>query len=276
MGPISTSEENVAVKAIPHPHSLRDCGRFASSAAIYFMDGYSDVRFRIYDSKEELFLMFWDRNTSIAASSPFVFSSEDEAAFVPVPEPLDTIVKYPLNTPDHYKKHTSSHLMQVISMNMKAKDSEARLLIGLPYARKYPELFRRKDTFLRSSNACSCGSVQSLTEFDSESVRTVESNGYPARSFFAIFHILETPFGSFFNKKATQMELQPDINTGKLALSLPPIPFNYSLINGPIPLFDVNDPDGSPVGEVLAAHHGSDGVASARTDDAWPWIKPIV
>src|SRR5262249_43938590 len=153
---------------------------------------------------------------------------------------------------------------QVISMNMRERDSNCRLLIGLPYAEKYPELFFRQDIFNDGkTGGSSYGIVQSLTEFDDPETgrRTTEANGYPARSFFAIYHILETKVGTFFNKKPSMMELQPN-EQGKLALTLPPIPFNYQLINGPIPLFDVNHPDSSPVGELIAAHHESTQPAS--------------
>jgi hypothetical protein len=168
--------------------------------------------------------------------------------------------------------------MQVISMNMRDREerSACRLLIGLPYAEKYPDIFFNKSHFEPGrTDASSYGVVQSLTEFKSNSTgrSDVDANGYPARSFFAIYHVLETSVGTFFNKKATQMELQPSPE-GKLALTLPPIPFNYSLINAPIPLFDVRDPDGQPVGEVYAAHHESAGAASRPTPEAWPWHQP--
>jgi hypothetical protein len=48
----STLFQSPAVFDIPAPHTSRDLGRFAASAAIYFMDGYSDVRFRILASGE--------------------------------------------------------------------------------------------------------------------------------------------------------------------------------------------------------------------------------
>jgi hypothetical protein len=262
--------------SIPAPHTSSDLGRFASSAAIYFMDGYSDVRFKIQASGEELFLSFWDRNTSIAASTPFIYTGADESAFVPVPAPLRTIARYPKKTPDRYTRPTSSHLMQVISMNMKSKESPSRLLIGLPYAEKYPDLFFREGIFEGVNDASSFGAVQSLTTFKSSTGDEIYRNGYPARSFFAIFHILETPVGTFFNKKATQMELQPNPIDGKLALTLPPIPFHYALINSPIPLFDVNDPSGGPIGELVAAHHNSAAPSSTETEDSWPWHLPVV
>ena len=79
--------------------------------------------------------------------------------------------------------------------------------------------------------------------------------------------------GTFFNKKPTQMELQPS-PTGKLALTLPPVPFLYSLVNGPIPLYDAKDPNGQPIGDVVEARHGSDGPGSLPAIDAWPFVQP--
>jgi len=162
-------------------------------------------------------------------------------------------------------------------MNMKSKDSDARLLIGLPYLEAYPKLFGRKDIFgvtRKDRDASSYGIVQSLTEFEENNGgMTPYTNGYPARSFFAIYHLIETPIGPLFNKMATQMELQPSA-AGKLALKLPPIPFKYQLINGPIPLFLAEDPDGEPVARLLAAHHNDNGAALTESQDAWPW-RPV-
>ncbi|MFG6488311.1 hypothetical protein ACG04R_16610 [Roseateles sp. BYS78W] len=265
--------------AIPTPYGWRDVAPFAPSAAVYFMDGYSNARIRLRGSGEELFLEFWDRNTSIAASAPQVYepAREESLVYTPVPPPLQAYAKLPEATPDRYRQPTSQHLMQVVSMNMKAKDSGARLLIGLPYAEGYPELFFRKDLFgvtRRDTSAASYGVVHSLTDFtESNGDRTPHTNGYPARSFFAIYHLIETPIGALFNKKATQMELQPG-GDGKLALKLPPIPFKYSLINAPIPLHLASDPDGEPVADLVSAMHHDGGAAAVETSDAWPWHRP--
>ena len=162
-------------------------------------------------------------------------------------------------------------------MNMRSKETESRLLIGLPYAERYPELFFRRDLFgetRRDTSAASFGVVQSLTEFsESNGDKTPATNGYPARSFFAIYHLIETPIGPLFNKRSTQMELQPSAD-GKLALKLPPIPFKYSLINPPIPLFLASDPDGQPVADLISAAHHDGGAAAVPTSDAWPWHIP--
>jgi hypothetical protein len=274
---LDTSRYGRLLTQLPQPYDLTDISPFSPSAAIYFMDGYSDVTFSLHGSGEELYLEFWDQNTSISASSPLLYDNEvvTKGIYVPAPQPLRPAASYPKDTPERYTRPTNLHLMQVISMNMRAKDSPARLLIGLPYAEKYPELFFQTNIFENGDTASSYGVVQSLTEF-SDSVtgdKTVSSNGYPARSFFAIYHILETKVGTFFNKKATQMELQPS-EEGKLALALPPIPFVYSLINGPIPLFDVKDPNGDPIGELKAAHHESNRDARIPTEEAWPFHQP--
>jgi hypothetical protein len=267
------------LEKIPTPYSWRDVAVFAPSAAVYFMDGYSDARIRIRGSNEEIFLAFWDRNTSIAASAPRVFdpSLEEAMVYTPAPEPLMPHARLPEATPDRYKASTNQHLMQVISMNMKSKETDARLLIGLPYAEKYPEVFFRRDLFgetRRDTSASSYGVVQSLTDFvESNGEKTATTNGYPARSFFAIYHIIETPIGPLFNKRATQMELQPG-GDGKLALKLPPIPFKYSLINPPIPLFLASDPDGKPVADLVSAMHHDAGAAMTPTTDSWPLHKP--
>ena len=267
------------LSGIPRPYSWRDIAPFSPSSAVYFMDGYSDARIRLRESEEEILLQFWDKNTSIAASAPTVFAAGQEEVdhFTAVPPPLQPLARFPENTPDRYKRTTTYHALQVISMNMKAKDSDARLLIGLPYAEKYPELFFRTDIFgidRRDESAASYGVVQSLTEFnESGGHKSPYTNGFPARSFFAIYHLIETPIGALFNKKATQMELQPSTD-GKLALKLPPLPFNYSLINGPIPLFSVDEPDGQPIADLLAAHHNDQAAATVPTRDAWPWHGP--
>ena len=66
------------------------------------------------------------------------------------------------------------------------------------------------------------------------------------------------------------MELQPSAD-GKLALKLPPLPFNYSLINGPIPLFFADNPKGDAVADLTVAHHRDRAAATDVTDDAFPW-----
>jgi hypothetical protein len=45
-------------------------------------------------------------------------------------------------------------------------------------------------------------------------------------------------------------------------------------LNGPIPLFDVEDPGGGPQGEIKAAHHESGKSAEAVAPEAWPWHSP--
>lgn len=260
------------------PYEATDISRFNPSGAIYFMDGYSDARIKLRGSGEEIFLQFWDKNTSISASAPIPFERERvmQGLYVPAPPPLRPVAYMPLDAPIRYARSTSCHLMQVISMNMKHQDGQSRLLIGLPYAEAYPRVFYDESLFPEGrDDGSSFGMVQSLTEFvDSETgVREAATNGYPARSFFAIYHIIETPVGAFFNKKATQMELQPG-KDGKLALTLPPIPFKYDLINGPIPLYDVEDPSGEAIADLVEAHHHDAGAASVATKDAWPYHQP--
>jgi hypothetical protein len=262
------------------PYDATDLSPFNPSGAIYFMDGYSDAKIRLRASGEEILLQFWDKNTSISASAPFVFDEERarQGVYLPAPPPLRPIAHAPLDAPGRYMRSTSAHLMQVISMNMKHQDGASRLLIGLPYAEAYPRIFYDGSHFPEGrEDGSSYGMVQSLTEFTDPATgtRETDANGYPARSFFAIYHIIETPVGAFFNKKATQMELQPNGN-GKLALRLPPIPFNYALINAPIPLYDVADPSGEPVAELVDAHHHDAGAANMATEDAWPYHQPDV
>jgi hypothetical protein len=263
---------------LPSPYSDRDVAPFSPSGAIYFMNGYSDATVVLRGSKDELFLAFSDENTSIAASAPAQYDEEKmrDGMYVPVPPPLRPEAFYPHDTSREYRRGTTLHLMQVVSMNMRSEDSPSRLLIGLPYAESYPEIFFGAPGFDGTpKDASSYGVVQSLVEPD-EPVSDEDARrlyGYPARSFFGIFHIIETPAGTFFNKKPTQMELQPD-KDGKLALKLPPIPFEYALLNGPIPLYDVNDPNGEPVGDVRAAHHNSSEPAIRATSEAWPWHQP--
>jgi hypothetical protein len=278
---ISKLNNNVATPdvMIPQPYSWRDVAAFSPSAAIYFMDGFSEAHIRIRKSEEEFSLKFWDQNTAISASDPVLFDETQltRAFYTPAPAPLISQSFIPENTPERYLRKTTFHGMQVISMNMKSKDTDSRLLIGLPYAEKYPQLFHRTDLFgetRKDKSASSFGMVQSLTEYTDLSGETSALlNGYPARSFFAIYHLIETPLGALFNKRATQMELQPTAD-GKLALKLPPIPFSYSLINGPIPLFLADDPEGEPVADLLAAKHHDGNSAVSPTADAWPWHQP--
>jgi hypothetical protein len=253
-----------------------DLGPFSPSGAIYFMDGASEATVKIKSTGETLTFSFTDQSTSIAASAPTLFNSGliKAGMFVPVPPPLRPLAHYPLNTPERFTRRTVLHLMQVVSMNMKDSKSGARLLIGLPYADRYPEIFFNSKLFPSGAeDASSFGVVQALMENQSGSPDQVRSTGYPARSFFGIYHILETPKGTFFNKKATQMELQPN-KDGKFALTLPPIPFNYSLINDPIPLYDIKNPTGEPVAEIIAAHHESSREATRFSPDSWPVQSP--
>ena len=75
---------------LSEPYDLTDISPFAPSAAIYFMDGYSNVTFELQGSGEELFLEFWDQNTSISASSPVLYDKEvaSKEVYVPAPRPL--------------------------------------------------------------------------------------------------------------------------------------------------------------------------------------------
>lgn len=263
---------------LPEPYDLTDVSPFSPSSAIYFMDGFSDAWVRLRGSGEELSFAFEDSNTSIAASAPALYGEGemDDGLYVPVPEPLAPVAFYPGKTPSDYRRDTTMHLLQVVSMNMRSLDERSALLIGMPYAERYPEIFFA-ESLLESGprGAASYGVVQSITSFADPATgkRTIDSNGYPARSFFAIYHIIETPAGVLFNKKATQMELQPN-RDGKLATKLPPIPFIYKLLNGPIPLFDVEDPDGDPVADLVNAMHGSHKEASRPTIDEWPYHQP--
>jgi hypothetical protein len=266
------------LRELPEPYDLADLSPFAPSGAIYFMNGTSGATVRVLSTGEHLSFEWRDENTSIAASAPVLYDEtvQERGIYIPVPPPLEPTAFYPRNTPDRYRRRTTMHLMQVVSMNMRSRDGSSRLLIGLPYVEAYPDLFHDGALFGREvKSAASYGVVQSLTEFvDPRTGRmNAESNGYPARSFFGIYHILETPMGVFFNKTPTQMELQPDRN-GKLALTLPPIPFSYQLLNGPIQLFDVKDPRGEPVAEVVDAHHESVAAATRATAEDWPY-RPI-
>jgi hypothetical protein len=251
-------------------YDLRDAGPFNPSSAIYFMDGYSDATVKVHGTGETMTFKFYDDATSIAASEPLLPEAPvvTHGVFLAAPPPLNSIAVYPTGIPPSYRDARCLQLLQVISMNMRSRDGKSSLLIGLPYARKYPDLFARSGVFQGGmKTAASYGTLASLTDFKQTGKRPM--NGYPARSVFAVFHILETEFGVFFNKKPTVMELQPD-DSGKLALSLPPVPFKYALINGPIPLFDINNPDGEPVAEIVMAHHNGD-LAARTVPGSWPW-----
>lgn len=263
---------------LAEPYDLTDVSPFSPSSAVYFMDGFSDAWVTLRGSGEELSFAFEDSNTSIAASAPALYDEAEatEGLYVPVPPPLEPTAFYPLKTPAEYRRDTTMHLLQVVSMNMRSLDERSSLLIGLPYAERYPELFFHR-SLLESGprGGASYGVVQSITAFPDPATgeRTVTSNGYPARSFFAIYHVIETPAGVLFNKKATQMELQPN-REGKLATKLPPIPFIYRLLNGPIPLFDADDPNGEPVADLISAMHGSHKEASQPSSAEWPYRQP--
>jgi hypothetical protein len=238
------------------------------------MDGFSSATVRVIGMDEDVAeLQFFDDNTAIAVSTPLLFDENvlRQGVFVPVPCPLESVAFMPIDTPERFLRGRSLQMTQVISMKMDGL--EGRLLIGLPFAEEYPEIFFNSELFPEGVNtAASYGMISSLTNFPEPDDGLLPTNGYPARSFFAVYHILETAFGTFFNKKATQMELQPDTE-GKLALTMPPIPFQYSLINSPIPLYDVNDPFGDPVFAIrLAAHHDG-GPAKALAEDDWPWVR---
>jgi hypothetical protein len=251
-------------------YDCKDFGPFTPSGAIYFMDGTSEATVRVYATKQQMTFRFADHSTSIAGSAPFIYDPAvvQGGVFLPAPPPLRPISFFPRDTPPLYKRRTNIHLMQVVSMNMTDDTTGARLLIGYPYAEKYPGTFFNSSLF-PEGDAASYGVVTSLVDTEGLSDDEIRGLGYPARSFFGVYHILETPMGVFFNKKATQMELQPDQN-GKLALTLPPIPFLYSLINGPIPLYDINNPNGPAVAEVVAAAHGSDSPATFSVG-SWPF-----
>jgi hypothetical protein len=246
-------------------YDCTDVSPFAPSAAIYFMNGYSDATVRVYTTDEKMTFRWWDQATSIAASAPLTrgVHNMEEGAFLVAPRPLHSKAAFPSGMPGPYHKARTLQLLQVISMNMRSKDGKSSLLIGFPYANKYPSVFFGGGFADDATDASSYGLVASLTDFERE-------NGYPARSCFAVYHILETEMGVFFNKKPTVMELQPSEN-GKLALTLPPIPFKYELINGPIPLYDIRNPEGAPVAEVVAAHHHDNGASRAPEKSAWPW-----
>jgi hypothetical protein len=265
-------------KHVPPNHELTDLHEFTPSGAIYFMDGYSSATVRLLESKEEITLTFWDNHTSIAGTEPFIYheSIDDEGMHVPVPRPLKPRAYYPKQTPERYRRQTTAHLLQVVSMNMRTEDGKSSLLIGLPYVEAYPTLFFRDDLFGDgSTSASSYGVVQSMTEIKHPVTGHMapRDNGFPAYSIFGIYHILETPLGTFFNKKLTQMELQPDKN-GKMALALPPIPFEYKLGNAPIPLFDVKEPLGPAVAEVVSAAHGCAAAPKEISPEEFPFHLP--
>src|SRR5687767_12091516 len=100
-------------------YTTKDIANFTPSPAVYFMDGFSEAHIRIKSSEEEIVLNFEDKNTSIGASAPEIFNNvlETKEFYVPVPEPLKPFAKFPYNTPHYYKRETSFHIMQVVSMN---------------------------------------------------------------------------------------------------------------------------------------------------------------
>jgi hypothetical protein len=222
---------------------------FPQSPATYVIHGDSDVGVRVISTGAVINLHLEDFATRIAASAPFVSGSSIDlgGAFVPAPFPLPTIAPEPLAPPPLFNLGPRPEIhMQVISMIM--TDGTNNLLIGLPYAERYPEIFFNNTLFVGGSPAFSFGEMEStIASTDTATV------GFPARSYFNVFHILETPFGVFFNKQFSQMELGP--LDGHLALEMPPNGHTYDLINGPILLFDVNNPNGPAVAILEEAHH---------------------
>lgn len=246
-------------------YAKEDINPFVPSSAIYFMDGISQATVKLQQPKQEITMRWHDNATSIAASAPVIPNKMriEDGAFLVAPEPLRSWAHFPSGVPPAYKEGKAMQLLQVISMNMRSDDGKSSLLIGLPYAQKYPQVFSREGFADGAKDAMSFGVVSSIKDVPGE-------NGFPARSCFAVYHILETEFGVYFNKKPTVMELQPT-NDGKLALTLPPIPFRYELVNGPIPLYDIRNPEGPPIGEVVAAHHESSSHVRAIEKGSWPW-----
>ena len=266
--------KRLPITGIPQPYDVRDVSPFSPAPSIYFVNGRVDATIRL-NSGQQFTVAFGDVNTSIAATAPFVFTPEAVAngIYAPVPGPLQPRAFLPSELPAAYRVATTMHLLQVVSMNMQSDDKSARFLVGLPYVERYPQLFAAERLFEGGrAGASSYGAVTSLTRYSGDPVK---ANGFPARSSLALFHVIETPFGAFFNKKPAVMELQPD-RSGKLALALPPIPFDYRLVNGPIPLYAVDRPDGDPVGELLGAAHVSHaGPASSGEPDrnTWPFRR---
>jgi hypothetical protein len=259
-------------------YRITDISPFSPSAAIYFMDGYSEATVEVHSTGQKMTFRFRDENSSIASSAPRFFDENlfTTSVYVPAPPPLSPRAFFPLEPPDEYLRKRTVQILQVISMNMRDQETGSRLLIGLPYAEHYPRVFFSLGELGSSrETAASYGAVVSLTNFDGlgSGKMPAGANGYPARSFFDVLHILETPLGTFFNKKPTRMELQPD-QDGKFALALPPIPFRYHLINGPIPLYSLDDPLGGPVASIVAAAHGSDAPSLRPSLDSWPIHQP--
>ena len=174
--------------SVPEPYDVGDFSPFTPSNAIYFMDGYSEAEVRILGSGERMKLEWHDDNTSIAASAPFVWDKNvaDAGLYVPIPKPLRPVAYFPTHLPEGYTRKTTTHLLQVVSMNMQSKDGNSRLLIGLPFAEKHPGLYF-SDIVSGDANrgAASYGVVQSITDFtDPDTGKVdVDSNGYPARSY---------------------------------------------------------------------------------------------
>lgn len=277
LNPVQAQEEPRTAKG--EPYSAKDFGPLPPSSAIYFMDGESEATIRFLATGKEMTFKFRDQGTSITASAPKLLSDAVKAPlFVPAPSPLRPLAEAPTGLPDEYQKEAVVQLLQVVSMNMRAEQGGAGLLIGLPYAEKYPEIFFNKKALGNDrDDASSFGMVHSLVTADGGRPETKDTSkaGYPARSVFDVLHIVETPLGAYFNKKPTRMELQSD-KDGKLALTLPPIPFSYRLVNGPIPLFDVKNPDGKPVAEIIAAHHDSGNAMPGPREDSWPAHQPNI
>lgn len=263
----------------------RDFSPFNPAPAIYFMNGWSRATVRLRGSDEKFGFEWRDRFTSIATSAPITFDpgSEDREYYAPLPSPLRPVAKFPTALPRKFSQRGAMHVLQVVSMDMRSSDGASRLLIGLPYAQEYPGLFFGEiPSGSERSGAASFGTVASLQGREAPSrrwrwwpsrPRNRGGLGYPARSAFAVYHILESPIGALFNKKPTVMELQPD-DSGRLALTIPPPNFLYRLVNGPIPLYLVDEPNDDPIAEIEDAFHGND---SPRGED-WvvgsAWLHP--
>lgn len=228
----------LTISAIPTAYAAP----FLQSPATYTIHGDSTITVQVISTGQIINLSLDDPATVIAASAPFLngSSTDLQGAFVPVPPPLPNLAPEPLSPPPNFNSSNllSEIHMQVVSMVM--TDGVSNLLIGIPYANKYPSIFFDQNLFVGNSPAFSFGEMESMI------LDTV--TGFPARSYFDVFHILETPFGTFFNKQFSQMLLEG-------ALNMPPDGQTYDLINGPIDLFDVNNPNGLAVARVINAHH---------------------
>lgn len=246
---------------------------FPQAAKQYLLSGYSDVTIELLGSGQTFSVHLVDPDTLIAASAPHLDGSAADISGVPVPapSPLSPIAFEPQSPPAGFNLGTCEIHMEVVHMHM--TDGTNNLLIGLPYAQTYPDLYFDPNIFIGGApNANSFG------EMEAESSNTAcGATGFPARSYFDVFHILQTPLGTFFNKKFSQMRLQP-LN-GVLAVELPPYGYTYTLVNGPIELYDINDPHGPPVAEVIAAAHGvhnDDTAALAIPTLTQTWLLVLV